>query len=168
MAYSTAVFEAYVRGTGPQANRFIEQWARPIEIAPGLTLALRIVTPSSAVTTIIEPASPRDIIWLPKAPDSQSTSIAVLFSKPTALTDGWPGQQSMGTSLIGSIRLNNGEIVWAVYMFEPTGDLGIKAAPVYFYKGMTKEDLDRSGLRALIFGYCPDGSRAIVDWDVKR
>ena len=69
----------------------------------------------------------------------------------------------MGTSLIGSIPLTNGETVWAVYLFEPMVDLGNTAARMYFYKGKGKKDLDSGGLRALVFGDYPDGSRAILD-----
>jgi hypothetical protein len=168
VAYSKAFFEGDVMDTGPRQDRFLEKWPRPTEIAPGLTLAFRIVTSPYAVTTDIEAASPKDIIWLPKASGSQSTSIAILISKLSTSTDGWPGQRSMGTSLIGSIPLMNGETVWAVYVFEPMVDLGNKAARMHFYKGKSRKDLDSDGLRALVFGDCPDGSRVILDLTVNR
>src|SRR5437879_3904528 len=47
IAYSKDSYEKDVKGTGPAKDRFVEKWPRPSVIAPGLTLAFRIVTPWS-------------------------------------------------------------------------------------------------------------------------
>lgn len=65
IAYTEKAFENQVRGAIAQHDRrFIETWPRPAEIAPGLTLAYLIVTPSEAVTSPLDPAQDKKIIWI--------------------------------------------------------------------------------------------------------
>ena len=168
-AYWQSVFEEHVKGTSPtHKDRYIEKWPRPPEISPGFTLAFRIVTPWSAVTNAIEGSNLKEIIWLPNAPESKATEIDILMSKPTTPVSGWPGKQSMGTSLIGSIPLENGETVWAVYWVVAMPDFTSLGKKTFrFYKGRSKKDLEGERLRALLFGTEPDGSRVIYDCAVQ-
>ena len=75
----------------------------------------------------------------------------------------------MGTSLIGSFSLENGETVWAVYHevdmpdFSPIGGKGTGR----FYKGSSKKDLETGNPRLLVFGTMPDGSRVMYDCAVQ-
>jgi len=96
-------------------TRFVETWQRPAEIGPGVTLALRILTPSSAVVSMPLGGSESGIIWLPNAPAAKGTEVDVLITSPAARVSDWPGKRSMGTELVCSFSLENGERVWAVH-----------------------------------------------------
>lgn len=169
IAYSQRAFEENVRGAIPKfEDRFIEKWPRPSEIAPGITLAFRIVTPWSAVTNVLEESNSQRVIWLPNAPEPKATEIDILMTQPTTPVTGWPGKRSMGTSLIGSIPLENGETVWAVYWVVDTPDFtSLGKGTGRFYKGRSEKDLNLEGLRALVFGTEPDGSRVMYDCAVQ-
>ena len=81
---------------------------------------------------------------------------------------GWPGKRSVGTSLIGSIPLENGETIWAVHWVVAMPDLSKAGKGIgQFYKGAGNKDLEAEGLRALVFGMEPDGSRVMYDFAVK-
>ena len=165
IAYSQQAFEQKVQGALPQfSDRFIEKWPRPRDIAEGITLAFRIVTPWSAVTLPIEVDSSKDIVWLPNAPEPRATEIDILLVTPTTPLTGWPGQRSLGTSLVGSLPLANGETAWVVHWVVDMPDLtGATKGTGRFYKGASEADLYGEGLRALVFGTEPDGSRVMYD-----
>jgi len=169
ISYSQRTFEGYVKGAIPKfQDRCIEMWPRPSEFAPGITLAYRIVTPWSAVTRPIEGCNVKGITWLPNAPEQKATEIDILFTKPTTRVNGWPGKRSMGTSLIGSIPLKNGETVWAVHWVVDMPDFTkLGKGTARFYKGRSKKDLESEGLGVLVFGSAPDGSRVVYDCAVQ-
>jgi hypothetical protein len=74
----------------------------------------------------------------------------------------------MGTSLIGSIPLENGEIVWAVHWVVNMPDFtSLGKGTGRFYKGHSEKDLKSEGLRVLVFGTEPDGSRVMYDCAVQ-
>jgi hypothetical protein len=168
IAYSQRAFEEKVKGAVPKfEDRYIERWPRPSEIAPGITLAFRIVTPWSAVTTPVKEAKFKGVTWLPNAPEPKATEIDILMTKPTTQITGWPGI-SMGTSLIGSFTLENGETVWAVYWVVDMPDFsGLGRGTGRFFKGKNKKDLKKEGLKLLVLGTQPDGSRVIYDCAIK-
>jgi hypothetical protein len=147
IAYSQRAFEDYVKGAIPKfRDRYIEKWPRPSELAPGITLAFRIVTPWSAVTKPIEGSNVKGVTWLPNAPEQKATEIDILLTKPTTPVTGWPGKRSMGTSLIGSIPLENGETVWAVHWVVNMPDFtSLGKGTGRFYKGRSEKDLKRLG-----------------------
>lgn len=169
IAYTQSAFERYVEGANPKhADRFIEKWPRPHEFAPGITLAFRIVTPWSAVTNLIDGSESKGVIWLPNAPEPKATEIDILFTAPTTPVSGWPGRRSMNTSLVGSVRLQNGETIWAVYWVVGMPDFASFGERTFrFYKGRSEKDLESEGLRMLVFGTEPDGSRVIYDCAVQ-
>jgi hypothetical protein len=169
IAYSQQAFKENVEGVIPKfTGRFIEKWPRPSEIAPGVTLAFRIVTPWSAVKNPIVGSDTTDVTWLPNAPERRATEVDILLVKPTTPVVGWPGMRSMGTSLIGSIHLESGETVWAVYWMVAMPNLANVTKGIgRFYKGKSKRDLKGEGLRALVFGTEPDGSRVMYDCAVQ-
>jgi len=115
-AHSLRSFEERVKRTGSHSpNPFVDTWRRPAEIAPGVTLAFRILTPASAVVRMPLQRSASPIVWLPNAPPSKATEIDIFLTSPTTRVSGWPGKRSMNTGLVGSIALANGETVWAVH-----------------------------------------------------
>jgi len=123
LAYTQRTFEEKVEAAvAKQRDRFIERWPRPKSIAEGVTLAFRIVTPwSSVISSIGETKS--NIIWIPNAPKPKATEIDVITTAQTAPVSGWPGKRSMGTSLVGSFQLENGEAVWVVHRVVDMPDL---------------------------------------------
>jgi len=172
-AFSPPTFEEYVKGAIPKLkDRFLEKWHRPPEIAPGTTLALRIVTPWSAVRTPVKEGRFKGVKWLLNAPEPKATEIAILFTKPAIQVTDWPGKRGMGTSFVGSLPLENGETVWAVYRFREMPDFSsLSKGTGWFFKGKSEEDLKnlKEGelLSGLIFGEEPDGSRTIYDCGVE-
>jgi len=170
IAYSKSSFEKKVKGVVPKfKDRFIEKWPRPSETALGLTLAFRIVTPWSAVTNDIEQSDVARVTWIPNAPKPKATEIDVIFVKPTTPVTGWPGKRSLGTSLVGSIPLESGETVWTVYRVLDMPDLtSATRGKGQFFKGKSEKDLEGDGLRVLILGTEPDGSRVMYDCAAQR
>lgn len=74
----------------------------------------------------------------------------------------------MGTSLVGSIALENGDRVWAVSWVIEMPDLSrLNKGKGGFYKGHSRADLKGAQLRALVFGDETDGSRVLYDCRVQ-
>ena len=144
-------------------NRFIDKWQRPKEIAPGITLAFRIVTPFSAATTPITKPESQKIKWIPNAPIGKATEIDVLITKSNTVISSWPGKRSMGTKLVGSMPLESGETVWIVYWYVPLPQTAKLSGTPTFFKGKSRLDLSGNNLRILLFGQEPDGSRVVFD-----
>ncbi len=95
IAYSHRTFEEQVKEAIPKfKNRFIEEWPRPREIAPGVTLAFRIVTPYSAVTNSKDQGYYAKVKWIDNAPKSKATEIDILITNPTTRVSGWPAKRS--------------------------------------------------------------------------
>jgi len=164
VAYSQEFFQENVEGhISSQQDRFLERWPRPRLIAPGVTLAFRIVTPYSAVTIPISD-SDKNITWLPNCPPQRATEIDVFIVSSMTPVSGWPGKNKMKTNPVGSYRLANGESVWVVYWVVDMPDLSSATKGVgRFYKGGSEEDLKSDNLRAIVFGKEPDGSRVMYD-----
>lgn len=170
-AYSPIAFEKLLKGQVPETqNRFIQKWPKPKEIASGITLAFRIVTPWSAVSNSIEFGNHSKVKWLENAPENKATEIDILYSKSTTIVTDWPGKSSMGTRLIGNIPLNNGDTVWVVYWVVdmPNFESWPKKLDMNYFNGCGKEDLKEEGLRMLVFGSEPDGSRTMFDFAVLK
>lgn len=169
IAYSQKTFEEQVEGIIPKfKDRFIEKWPRPNEIAFGVTLAFRIVTPSLALKSSKNHGKYAKVKWIENAPSSKATEIDIIITKPEVNVSGWPGKQTMGTSLIGSFKLENKETVWAVSWIVDMPDLSkLDKGVGKFFRGKSKKDLERDGLRILIFGTEADGSRVIYDCAVQ-
>jgi len=169
IAYSQQGFKRHVEGAIPsQKSRFTDKWPRPKAIAEGVTLAFRIVTPYSSVTSMIRQ---RDygIVWIPNAPSAKATEIDIIITSSAIHVSSWPGRNSTGTLFVGSFALDNGETVWAVYRVVEMPDLSsMNKGSGGFYKGRTRVDLESDNLRALAFGLEPDGSRTIYDFAVSR
>jgi len=167
-AYTQETFKEKVEGiVAKQRNRFIEKWSRPKSIAEGMTLAFRIVTPWSSVTSPIGETK-GNIIWIPNAPKPKATEIDIIITAETMPVTGWPGKRSMGTSFIGSFQLESGETIWVVYMVIDMPDLSAIRGKAQFYRGMGPHDLEGGNLRISVYGHEKDGSRAIYDCVVQK
>jgi hypothetical protein len=166
-AYSKETFDAKVKGVAsPGTDRFIQRWPRPGPLAPGVVLAFRIVTPSSAVTSRMT-AEDTDVLWQPNAPEGQAREIDVILVAASTSVTGWPGKRSMGTSLVGSLQLARGDTAWVVHrVTDLPKSPSLPDGRFRFYRGRGPVDLAGANLRALAFGNEPDGSRVIYDFAV--
>lgn len=166
-AYIHNFYEKNVPGEHKnEKGRFVEKWNRPLNIADGVTLALRIITPSRSVNTQFDESKFKKMSWIPNAPVDKATEIYIIITKPRDEIAGWPGSRSMGTELIGSLNLDNGDTVWIVYSYVDIPELpSMKATPRYF-AGKSIDDLKSNDLRALVFGDHDDGSRVLYDVSV--
>lgn len=150
-------------------SRFIDKWPRPSEIATGVTLAFRIVTPHSAINIPISSLD-KGIFWIPAPPLDKAVEIAIIITSPNALVSSWPGKHSMNTTLVDSIFLDNGDRIWVVYRVIDcptfTNLNNVQVTPKYF-KGRSKDDLIGERLHIIILGQEKDGSRVMIDAAVK-
>ncbi len=151
-----------------EKGRFVEQWTRPIDIAEGITLALRIITPWSAANAAFDEKAFKRTVWVPNAPNGKATEICVIITKPKVKVTGWPGKKAMDTELVGSMVLDSGDTVWIIYSCIDMPNLpSVKSTPKYF-KGRSRVDFKEEGLRILVFGTHDDGSRVLYDCAVAK
>ena len=71
--------------------------------------------------------------------------------------------RSMNTSLVDSMRLDNGETVWVVFGEIEMPNFPSQEITPQYYKGKNKEDLQGENMRILVFGAEEDGSRVLYD-----
>lgn len=143
---------------------YIDRWPRPTEIGPGVTLAYRIVVPTSAVNISINDSLPESILWVQAAPDGKAIEIDVIFTGADTVVSNWPGRNSMRTELVGKLVLENQETVWVVHRVVdvPAFNLPSASNPTWFKSGRDVNLAD-GHIRAILFGNCDDGSRFMVD-----
>lgn len=147
-------------------TKYIEIWKRPQPINEGVTLALRIVTPFSAVTTPIEKSS-KEIVWIPNCKEGFATEIDLIITSDDTIVSHWPGKNS-GANLVGTFKLANKETVWIVYWIVSLPDLsGLNGKKFSFLNGKDRKDLMEGNFRVVIFGQGDDGSRTIFDCAVQ-
>jgi len=97
-------------------SRKVAQWPRSTEIAPGCTLAFRVLVPASAVTIGADPdVLPNDLVWINPPAEERAVEVALIITEPRTPVDGWPGRRAMGTQLVGSLSLPTGETAWIVH-----------------------------------------------------
>jgi hypothetical protein len=156
----------YEEGFADQLNRpdsrFSDAWPRPTEIGPGVTLAFRVVVPwfSATVKGAEEEAG---VVWIHPAPEGQAIEFAILLTSPTCVISGWPAKRSMNSQLVSSFPLSSGETVWVVYTTMTVQMPPPKRGQARFFKGAQPSALQSPGLRAILFGEEPDGSRVLYD-----
>jgi hypothetical protein len=146
-------------------GRFLDKWNCPADIHSGLTLALRIVTPYSAVN-VPNSISDEKIKWIQITSNLEAIEIDIFIALKDVLVSSWPGKNAMKTKLVGSLLTTNGEKVWIVYRaIELPAFKAATGKPRYF-KGMNYDSLKGDGIRALAFKPEKDGSRTIFDASV--
>jgi hypothetical protein len=144
-------------------TRFMETWQRPAELAPGFTLAFRIITPFATVNAT--PGREKGVVWVSPPPPGHVIETAVIITGADTVTSGWPGQRSMGTSLVGQFQINNGDSVWVVSRVDAQPPhIKTQLNRSRFFHGKSKADAVGPGLRAIAFGVEADGSRVIYEF----
>lgn len=146
-----------------QADPYIERWPRPPEIGPGVTLAYRILVPTSAVNIPISDSLPDSTIRILAAPKGKAVEIAVIFTAPdTKITD-WPTRQSMNTELVGKLDLENAETVWVVHRTDDVPPLPAETRNATWFKSGREVGMSEDNIRGIIFGSHEDGSRFMIE-----
>jgi hypothetical protein len=145
------------------SGRFIWQGPQPPEIAPGFTLAIRIVTPKSSITSEIENVTRGKITWIQAPADGKANEIAILIAAKNTQVANWPGKNSMNNQPVGSVSLPNGDTVWVVHRDIELPDFSKITGNAKFFDGRSKEDLKSHGLRMHMLGEESDGSMCIYD-----
>lgn len=149
-----------------QTTRHIEIWPRPSDIAPGFTLAYRIITPATAVNVIQDPPDPqKPIVWI-SCPPGKAVEIDIVITAPTVKVSNWPGKNGKNTNFVDFFVLSSRETIWIVsHVIDMPSHAPILKRQVTprFVKGKGPQDIKDKSLRALVFGREPDGSRVIYD-----
>jgi len=78
----------------------------------------------------------------------------------------WPGKKTMGTKLVGTLQLENGEMVYVVYSMIENPTFENKSINANFFKGRSQADIEDGKLRMLVFGSHHDGSKTLYDYPV--
>lgn len=146
-------------------TRYIDTWERPSDLVQGVTLAYRIITLASSVNLPVIPSAigKGPISWYPPPDHPLGVETNVVFTAPGTPVTGWPGSRSMGTSLLGSFTLRNGTTVWVVARTCEVPPLKIPTGRLRRLDGADPVDLTKPGMRSMMFGREPDGSRVFYD-----
>jgi len=169
-SFTEQFYDAKARGWIRRPSRHIFRWQRPAEIAPGVTLALRVIVPDSELT----PFGFREegILWLPRPGDGCVVEVNLFLLRPATRITGWPGRRSMGTELLGSAVMSDGGTMWLVWACRPLPQ-GLMDKIALLRERLSREEpvrrgaLDSPGIRAVVFGDEPDGSKVLVDVDMR-
>jgi hypothetical protein len=116
----------------PGANRTVDMWQRPSEIAPGCIQAFQVWVPSSEVTMPENPEAKPDryqkkIHWVPRAPEGYSTCFTVVFSGPEVVPLSWDakaGKHTYPARPIWHAELpKHGQKVWVLAHEQPMSEI---------------------------------------------
>jgi hypothetical protein len=144
-------------------TRIVDKWDRPKELAPGVTLAYRILTPSASVNTTPTADERSRIVWIVPPPDGRAVEIALVLTAPTTVTTDWPGRRSLGTSLVGHFTLDNGHTAWIVSRIVDMPQIpNLTVNRERYFSGRTRVDVGPN-TRAILFRDAPDGSHVMYD-----
>jgi hypothetical protein len=147
----------------PDRDRVMLRWERPPEIAPGITLALRLLVTSGAVCVPENPPLPAGTIRLNAPPVGQVVEVSFVYTPQVAKFTHCPGQRAMGTELVGSLDLDNGERVWAVHRRTDMPHFPLQHGQMTRFKGAAKVDWSDPRVRWLGFGRDDGGAAFIVE-----
>jgi hypothetical protein len=145
IAFSPGFYErSFEEDSSRPASRFSERWPRPHEIAPGITLAFRIVVPWFSAT--VRDEEKEDIFWVPSAAEGYAIEFTVFITSSGCIVTNWPGKKSMNSKFVGSIPLFSGETIWVVHTTTPIQIPEPMQGKGCFFKGVDSSALESSGL----------------------
>lgn len=146
-------------------SRIVASWERPREVAPGVTLAFRIITPaSSACMPVVDTVvGKKEIAWHPPVELPSAVEFDLVMTAPSTVVSGWPGRRSMDTKLMGKFVLVDRSTVWVVARETPMVFPSMPAGRPRYFQGRSREDFNGAGLRGLALKREADGSRTYLD-----
>lgn len=150
------------QGSAPD-SRFLGQWnAAPRLNEQPITLAARVVFPWSCPTVMHENL-PDGLIRIPNAPERLAVEVALLLRELDEPPDSWPGQRSMGTSLVGRVPLDGGGGATLVYRtIEMPQQMPARQGNPRYFAGRSQEDLHTAN-RLVAWGQAEDGSICFME-----
>lgn len=119
-----ALTDEWIKRTQFQApegrhQRLAVEWERPRPRPPHQTARpFSIIVPWDEVLSR-ERAEPGQVAWAPPPPDGKCIHFDVIYTPAGMVTTGHPGAQSMGTGLVGEVRLANRERVFVTWLVRP-------------------------------------------------
>jgi hypothetical protein len=156
--------EKFTDAEKDERGRFVDKWSKPNELAEGLTVVFRIVTPFSSATADMSEEKHKKTFWIQNAPENMATEVVIIITKPDVLISSWPAKNSMGTELIGKLKLDNGNTVWFIYMYTEMPQFPENmSGKMRHSNGKPIEEIKDGNLKAIMFGDNPDGSKVIYD-----
>lgn len=147
-------------------SRHIRRWKRPAEVAPGVTIALRIYIAESELR-LLPWTSKKKVYWVPKPKQGHAVEFLLLITSPSAKVSSWPGKNGAGTIPLTKKDFKNGETCWLLYRFVQVPasvnrilDEARKRIP----ESVTKQFAAEEGItRAVVFGSEKDGSKVLYE-----
>jgi hypothetical protein len=101
--------------------RLAVEWERPRPKPPNLIARpLAIIVPWDEVLER-EVAETGDVVWMPPPPEGACINFDVVYTPAGVIVDGHPGGRSMGTELVGTVDLENGERVFVTSIVREIG-----------------------------------------------
>lgn len=165
-------FTAAFRKRESMTKRHMSRWTRPDDLSPGVTLAYRVIVPWSSVTLHTEDRTRLpEVVWVPQPAKGSIVEFQIWLTAAGALVSTWPGHRSRGTVLVGKVGLANGGTAWVTALEEPAPDSVLQQVRQWREWWGSNQIAKRSkflqsGIRALLFGSTPDGSRTYIDVDL--
>ncbi len=146
------------------SDRFALKWIRPSENFPGVTFAIRILTPHSSVASVFESLSKLHIIKPPV--EDRAVEVGIFLSVPTSMITSWPAKKSMKSDLVGTYELPNQSRVWVVSWECEIPDFSALSKKAKRFQGVDDDEIPDS-LRAIVLSDHRDGSKALYDLKVR-
>ncbi|MEX0921424.1 MAG: hypothetical protein WDZ84_01495 [Rhodovibrionaceae bacterium] len=161
-AYTREAFEKHIKEVAPEGtDRFIEKWPRPTEIKPGVTVAYKILTPWTTVTTPRQEGE-RAFVEIPAAAEGNVIETTILLIDPKVQVD------TTGVYVAGALPLSNSDTAMVISAEGPMPKIKTPGKVTgRLAKGVTKEDLKSENIRALVFSDDDKGNRLIVEYVAK-
>ena len=146
-----------------QKNRFIDKWARPAESEPGVSLAYRLLVPTSGVLVPIEAFLPPSIIWIPAAPPGMAVEILMVLTRDEQVAADWMSRAGPTLRRIGELGLDNLERVLVVSREIAAPQVAMPSGEFTLLRSASAADLSAGGMRAILALIGDDGSRYLLD-----
>lgn len=131
---------------------YIARWQRPPEIAPGTTLAYRVIVPRRSVTIPAGTAPSADIHWIDAAPAGLATEVIIAITSRGTRVTGWPGRTVPGTHFVCQMPMDNGGTVWVLHRVAEVPFLTLPTGSQSWIDGHSAADLNGGSIRAILFG----------------
>lgn len=105
--------EAKERGFDPDELKG-PVWNRPEELAPGVTLAFRIVVTPSSISRTHPVKRSTSCVFIPPPAANRSVELAVAITSEAPTQESWVGRRGMGTGLVGYCPIGHEyiSVVW--------------------------------------------------------
>jgi hypothetical protein len=131
-------------------------------------VAYRIVTPYSSPTFSAKDTNRKNVKWLPNVPQRKASEVRIFFARAGILDSEWRKHFPADIVDVGSVALENGETVWAIYRVIDLPDftkLGVGHG--YRLKGNTDQQIESAysegSPRIICFDEDSDGCRIMYD-----